>query len=233
MLTLKVPPEPMDLPDRLLNSRRALRSPCTRIRALLFGLTFAAHGSACNGPHALLPQNPTDLSVFDIERPASAEAIPSSAPRKPPQIVARDALPLSGEPSASSTFSGWPMTNALDGDETTSWYSGQDDSVGKGTSPFFQITFPTARSVRRVSILGNRDPSYFDGFAILHARLDVFDDAGHLLQSLRADGQGDRRDYTFELGSVEGVKAVRFTSLGDEGNRNLWGDIAIAEVRVE
>ncbi len=125
------------------------------------------------------------------------------------------------------------MTNALDGDEQTSWYSGQDDSVAKGKTPFFQVTFPEPRALLRVSVLGNRDPSYFDGFGVVRAQLDVFDAPGRLLVTLRRDGQGDRRDFVFELGGLEGAKAVRFTSLADEGSKNRWGDIAIGEFRVE
>lgn len=206
-----------------------------KTRALSIAALALLPSLGCSDEHALIPPKPTDLSVFDLDRPEPAASNVAAPTRKPPPaVVARDASPpLAGEPSASSTYSGWPMTNALDGDEKTSWYSGQDDSVAKGKSPFFQLTFPEPRSLRRVSVLGNRDPAYFDGFGILRAQLDVFDASGRLLVTLRADGHGDRNDYTFDLSGIEGAKIIRFTSLGDEGKRNQWGDIAIAELSVE
>jgi hypothetical protein len=183
------------------------------------------------------PTKVTDLTVFDIPReppPAAIATSPTPAPdlaRKPKAQVVERATDV--ELSASSTYGGWPLENAIDGDPQTSWYSDTNDSVAKGQRPFFQVTFQSASTVHRVTVLGNRDPDYFDGFGILRGQLDVFDADGRLLESQKADGAGDRRDYAFTLTASRPVKTLRFTSLRDEGSRNQWGDIAIAEIRAE
>jgi hypothetical protein len=156
---------------------------------------------------------------------------------EPPRAETQRATVVAGagdvELSASSTYEGWPLENATDGDEQTSWYSDRDDSVAKGKSPFFQLAFGVPRRVRHVTILGNRDPRFFDGFAIRRGRLDVVDGRGRTVQSLVARGSGDRADFVFDLPDGTDASALRFTSLEDDGARNPWGDVAIGEVRVE
>ncbi len=197
---------------------------------------FATIGTACRSGGRAEPPHVTDLSVFDLPREAASDAPPErqEAPRRASQptataVVAERDFDL----SASSTYGGWPLENAVDGDDATSWYSGTDDSVAKGKSPFIQLTLRAPRAIHAVTILGNRDPAYFDGFGVLRGQLDVFDGDGRLVESLRADGAGDRRDYAFTLRGAEAVKTLRFTSLRDEGDKNRWGDVAIAEIRVE
>lgn len=145
-------------------------------------------------------------------------------------VKARSAM----TPSASSSFSGWPVTNATDGDIHTSWYSGRDDSAAKGKSPYFQIEFSSPETVRHVTILGNRDPAYLTGYTILAGRLELFDRHQNVLLQVESDGTGNLRDFDFVLAKpVHGVKVVRFTSIEDEGDQNTYGDVAIAEFQVE
>lgn len=196
----------------------------------MVSIPFAA---SCRPGGDARPPTVTDLTVFDLP----PDPPPSGSSDRPPlakRPKATVAVELSeGDLSASSTYQGWPLANAVDGDEKTSWYSDTDDSVAKGRRPFIQITYRQPRPVRTVSILGNRDPAFFDGFAILRGQLDAFDADGRVVASLRADGTGDRRDYVFSLETTTPVKTLRFTSLQDEGHKNRWGDVAIAELRVE
>jgi hypothetical protein len=139
-----------------------------------------------------------------------------------------------GIAGASTSFAGWPTTNATDGDEKTSWYSDTNDSAAKGKETFFQLVFDGGKRVHRVSILGNRDPAFFDGFTISAGRLDVFDADGRIVASATRIGTGDRRDFVFDFGEEAPLgKVVRFTSIRDDGDKNAWGDVAIAEFRVE
>src|SRR5262249_10531998 len=136
--------------------------------------------------------------------------------------------------SASSSYAGWPVTNATDGDLHTSWYSDTGDSAARGKAPFFQVEFAAPRTVRRVTILGNRDPNFPKGFTIHTGRLDLFDDRGHAFVSLEGEGRGSLRDFEFRLRPpTPDVEVVRFTSLADEGDQNGYGDVAIAEFQVE
>ena len=187
--------------------------------------------SGCVSGTQAPPPRVTDLTVFDIPREPPAAAASDALARRPAATVVEEAK--GATLSASSTYGGWPLENATDGDPQTSWYSDTNDSAAKGRQPFFQVTFQAASSLRRVAILGNRDPAYFDGFGILRGRLETFDRGGNLIEAHEADGSGDRRDYAFSLTSSTPVKTLRFSSLRDQGDRNRWGDIAIAELRTE
>jgi hypothetical protein len=149
----------------------------------------------------------------------------------------RAALVVAGSsmtPSASSTFPGWPVTNATDGNVQTSWYSSSNDSAAKGKATYFQIEFASPEAVRRVTILGNRDPAYLKGYTILAGRLELFDRSQRVLARRESEGTGNLRDFDFVFAKpIPGVKIVRFTSLDDEGDQNAYGDVAIAEFQVE
>ena len=67
------------------------------------------------------------------------------------------------EVTASTTYPGWPATNAVDGVETTSWFSATGDAAAKKTKPWLEVKFPEDVTVSRVTILGNRDPAWHPG----------------------------------------------------------------------
>src|SRR5262252_451583 len=156
--------------------------------------------------------------------PHSPAAAPSPAgplTSLPPVTTDNKNLVIATSPSAvtisaSSSYGGWPPNNATDGNPQTSWYSASNDSAAHGAAPFLQLSFNTPSTVRRVTILGNRDPN------------------GRALASLTSAGTGNRRDFDFRLANpVANVKMIRFTSIQDEGNQNEYGDVAIAEIQVE
>src|SRR4051812_23501683 len=68
----------------------------------------------------------------------------------------RDKLEL----KASSEWKDWPIGHLFDGKEETSWYSNQPDSTTTDQKPVVTVTFPEDVKVKRVTILGNRDPQY-------------------------------------------------------------------------
>jgi hypothetical protein len=136
--------------------------------------------------------------------------------------------------TVSSTFSGWPTDNALDGKLETSWFSAGDDSAAKGTKPWFQVAFPDEVTVRRVTILGNRDPQWLKGYSILGGLLELLDKDKKVLKADEAVGKGEFHDFDFVFSKpVRGVRFIRFKSLKDEGNQNSYGDIAMGEIQVE
>jgi hypothetical protein len=122
----------------------------------------------------------------------------------------------------------------VDGELKSSWFSGSNDSAAKGKKPWLQIGFPEDVTVNRVTVLGNRDPQWLNGYTILAGKLELLDKDDKVLWSEENEGTGNFRDFDFlPKEKVEGVRAVRFTSLGDQGDQNPYGDIAIAEVQVE
>jgi hypothetical protein len=136
--------------------------------------------------------------------------------------------------SASSEWNGWPTSNAVDGKVETSWYSTQDDSAAKGKRPWIAISFPGDVTVKRVTVLGNRDPQYPIGYSILAGRIELFDKDGKVLHNMENDGLGNGKDFDLKLEKpLAGVRCVRFTSLGDEGDRTPHGDVAVSEMQVE
>jgi hypothetical protein len=136
--------------------------------------------------------------------------------------------------SASSTWPGWPPENAVDGKLQTSWFSAQDDSVGRGKAPWYQVTFPADVVVSRVTIYDNRDPAWLEGFSILAGKVELFDANGKLLKGEESEAGVKPYDFDFVFRlPVSGVRSIRFTSLGDEGKKTEYGDVAIGEFLVE
>lgn len=209
------------------------KSSCPRVSALLMA------GSALLGCAKAPPPSPaTPTLAFDSRAEPTKTApallaIPAVATdNRSVLVVGRD--PAAVAVSASSSYGGWSPLNAVDGDVSTSWYSGRHDSAAHGKSPFIQVTFSELSTVRRVTILGNRDPSYLEGYTILSGKLELLDERGRVAATNASAGTGNQRDFDFRLPApVSDVKVVRFTSLEDQGKLNSYGDVAIAEFQVE
>src|SRR5688572_24051549 len=138
------------------------------------------------------------------------------------------------ELAASTEWVGWPMAYAVDGKVETSWFSAQDDSAAKGKRPWIGMTFPEDVAVKRVTVLGNRDPQWPTGYSILAGRIELCDKDGKVLHKMEHDGLGNGKDFDLKLEkAMAGVRCVRFTSLGDEGDKTPHGDIAVSELQVE
>ncbi|MCI0456473.1 MAG: discoidin domain-containing protein [Gemmataceae bacterium] len=136
--------------------------------------------------------------------------------------------------SASSVWGGWPVENAFDGNVQSSWFSERGDTVAHGRKPWLQVTFPADVTVKRVTVLGNRDPSWLKGYTILAGTLELLDQHGKRLAQRENDGIGAGYDFDWKLDTpMKGVRSIRFTSLGDQGKANPHDDIAIGEFQVE
>jgi len=136
--------------------------------------------------------------------------------------------------SASTFYQGWPVERAFDGDAATSWFSATNDAVAKGAKPWVQVTFPEDVTVNRVTILGNREPPWQIGYSILAGSVELRDKEGKRLHYEEGDATGDVKDFEFKLKKpLTGVRSIRFTALGDEGDKNPFFDIAIGEFQVE
>lgn len=138
------------------------------------------------------------------------------------------------ELSASTFYQGWPVERAFDGDAATSWFSASNDAAAKGTKPWVQVTFPEDVTVSRVTILGNREPPWQIGYSILAGSIELRDKDGKRLHYEEGDAAGETKDFQVKLKKLlAGVRTIRFTSLGDEGDKNPFHDIAIGEFQVE
>jgi hypothetical protein len=136
--------------------------------------------------------------------------------------------------TASTCWPGWEPEKVIDGKVETSWFTQRGDAAAKGTKPWIMLTFPTDVTVRRVTILGNREPSWFDGYTILTGLVEFLDADGKRLWVDENQGVGNRRDFEFRPKKpVAKVRSVRFVSLKDQGDKNPYDDIALAEILVE
>lgn len=136
--------------------------------------------------------------------------------------------------TASTFFTGWEPEKVLDGDEKTSWFTASGDTVTMGTKPWIKIELPQDEMVRRVTVLGNREPSWPTGYSVLSGLLELLDKDGKVLWSDEAEGADTAHDFQFvPKRPVKGVRFIRFTSLKDEGDKSPYNDIAIAEVQAE
>lgn len=165
-------------------------------------------------------------------KPAAASASPEQQPRVTTQLMTRFAGRLVTR--ASSTWTGWPPSRLVDGDPSTSWFSAGGDAAALGKRPWIELQFPEPVTVFKVSLLGNREPSWPKGFSIHYGLLELLDAKGAVLWSTKNEEKNLLADITFTLKTPQmGVRAVRFTSLMDDGDRTHWRDIALAEVLVE
>lgn len=235
------------MPANLLPVRLAQFTP-TLLLCLLLG---------CSGETPPSEKQPTTRNADDqrlaaaVKQPLALEVVPPKEDQARPvatKIVLEKLPPVTTDNkndlvkryrnllqlTASSTWNGWPPSNALDDNIKSSWFSGKDDSAAKGKRPWLQVNFPVAVPVRRVTVLGNRDPQWLVGFTILEGSVTLYDRNGQVLKYVQNKGTGNFRDFDYHFNpAVAGVSGVRFTSHADQGSDTQFGDIAIAEIQVE
>jgi hypothetical protein len=136
--------------------------------------------------------------------------------------------------TASSFWPGWPPQYVVDGNKKKSWFTAKDDTITLKKKPWVQIEFPEDVEVRRVTVYGNQEPPWEKGYAFLAGRVDLLDAAGKVIDSEEQDGKGPVRDFDFVFKKpVAKVRAVKFTALGDEGDKNPYTDVAVGEIEIE
>jgi hypothetical protein len=136
--------------------------------------------------------------------------------------------------TASSVYQGWEPEKVLDGNKETSWFSATGDAAAQGQKPWIMVTFPEDVTVKRLTVLGNREPAYPLGYSVLTGLAEYLDADGKVLWSEEREAAGDAKDFEFKPKEViKKVRAVRFTSVKDEGDQNGSKDIAIAEILIE
>ncbi len=136
--------------------------------------------------------------------------------------------------SASTEYQNWPASKLIDGDEETSWFSDTNDTATvKGNTPWVKLTLPANVTVKRVTILGNREPNFPTSYSVLAGKLELLDDKGKVLDSKEMKATGEKFDFDFAIGATANVRAIKFTITDDQGDKNGTKDCALAEVQVE
>jgi hypothetical protein len=136
--------------------------------------------------------------------------------------------------SASTFWPGWPASSAFDGDPKTSWFSAKDDAAAFNKMPWVRVEFPDDVTIRRVTILGNREVAWPTGYTIGVGNIELLDKDGKKLLVQANECGENHLDIDFPLlKPVTGVRAIKFVSLADEGDKNPYSDIALGEFQVE
>ncbi|QEL19019.1 discoidin domain-containing protein [Limnoglobus roseus] len=132
--------------------------------------------------------------------------------------------------AASSEWANWPVAHAFDGKAETSWYSNNGDAPQNGKTPTITVTFPEDVRMKRVTVLGNRDPQYPTGYFVLEGKFELLDKDDKVLETHEMKAAGEKHDFDWVLKKLTTVRAVRFTMTKDEGQT---GCVGIGEFQVE
>lgn len=132
--------------------------------------------------------------------------------------------------NASSQWDSWPVGHAFDGNEQTSWYSSGGDAPQNGKTPTITATFPEDVRVKRVTVLGNRDPQYPTGYFVLEGKIELLDKDDKVISTHELKGEGEKHDFDLILKKLTTVRAVRFTMTKDEGQSSCVG---LGEFQIE
>ncbi|MBX3401082.1 MAG: discoidin domain-containing protein [Gemmataceae bacterium] len=138
----------------------------------------------------------------------------------------RDKLTL----SASSEWENWPVGHLFDGNDKTSWYSNNGEAPQNGRNPTIKVTFPENVSVKRITVLGNRDPQYLEGYFVLEGKIELLDKDDKLIASHDLKGAGEKHDFDLVLNKLTTVRSVRFTATKDE---KQMGCVGLGEFQIE
>ena len=130
---------------------------------------------------------------------------------------------------ATSDWGGqWAVDNLIDGKEETSWYSKDPDNTANKQYPVVTLTFPEDVRLKRVTVLGNRDPQYLQGYTVSEGTVELLDAAGKVLATHDVKGAGEKSDFDLVLDKFATARAVRFRMTKSEN-----GQCGLAEVLVE
>lgn len=132
---------------------------------------------------------------------------------------------------ASTEWNGWPIANAFDGNDETSWYSANGESATNGKEPWVRVRFPDNNTIRRVTIFGNRDPDWPTGYTATAGKLEYLDADEKVLAKEDLVGKGDKHDFEHTPKEpIAGVRAIRFTITKDKATGNC---VSVGEFQVE
>ncbi len=131
------------------------------------------------------------------------------------------------ELKASSVWEGWPTTNLTDGDEKTSWYSNSPDSTLAETKPAVTVVFPEDVSIKRVTLMGQRDPTYLTGYTVSEGTIELLDKNDKVIATHEMKAAGEKSDFDLILDKFHTVRAVRFTMTKSENGYCGMGEFMV------
>jgi hypothetical protein len=130
--------------------------------------------------------------------------------------------------TASSEYGGtWTIARGADNDLTTSWFTTVNDCATDPVCtkvPMFTVTFPSAQTVSRIALRGNRE--YAGGYDFMRGKFEILGAGDAVLWSASlAIPEPDRDLDIFVPAPVANATAVRFTSEQDESVDPGFGEL--------
>lgn len=160
--------------------------------------------------------------------------------------VPKDATPMTRGPNTNSLLrdnagkfkaeasteynSVWGVNNLFDNNMDTPWYSAEGDAPMSGKEPWVRVTFNHAVNIRRVTVLGNRDPEYPTGYKVLAGTFELLDSDSNVILKKDIAATGEKFDFDWIIGFRENVRAIRFTATKDDKSFRCVG---LAEMLAE
>ncbi len=122
----------------------------------------------------------------------------------------------------------WPVGHLFDGDEKTSWYSKDPDTTATGkNNPVVTVTFPEDVTIKRVTVMGNRDPQYLTGYFVSEGTVELLDKNDKVIVTHEMKGAGEKFDFDLKLDKFHTVRAVRFTMTKSENGYCGLGEFMV------
>lgn len=133
------------------------------------------------------------------------------------------------ELKATSEWAGsWPVGHLFDGKDETSWYSNQPDSTLTDQKPVVTVLFPEDVTIKRVTLRGNRDPQYLNGYTVSEGTIELLDKNDKVIAKHEMKGEGEKSDFDLKLEAFQTVRGVRFTCTKSQN-----GYVGMGEFMVE
>jgi hypothetical protein len=165
--------------------------------------------------------------VVTLAGPVPKDPAPKATDKNTNAVM--KAQKATGTFSASSTWDNWPIDNLFDENEDTSWYSQNGDSPGTGQATWVQVTFANDVSIRRMTILGNRDPQYKNSYLVFEGKFQLLDAADKVIETKELKGSDEKYDFDWILKSKTKVRSIKFIATKDQGS----GCVGLTEMMVE
>ena len=147
--------------------------------------------------------------------------------------VGQNLARLSGATAQSSTqfnATNWSTASGWDNNLQTSWFSLNGDCATGSTTcttvPYFQVTFPTAQTVARIALRGNRE--YATGYDFVEGWFELrAADGSTLWKGDYVLPEPDRDlDIVFPT-PMAGAASVRFTSISDQSTEPGFSELEV------
>jgi hypothetical protein len=146
--------------------------------------------------------------------------------------VGRNLTRTSGTTLDSSTqynTSNWARASGGDNSLATSFFTAHGDCATLSsctTKPWFKITFPSAQTVARIAIRGNRE--YASGYDFLRGTFEVLDTSQAVLWTGTYDLPAPDRDLDITLPTpIANAFAVKFSGLDDESDEPGFSELEV------